>query len=456
MNRKHFLFTKAQLKNKKNIDEKRVNIENINKNREKSNIVNYNNIIIKKEKKILESIIYKIENLSTNNTENFNDFEKQDSIKSGETIKKNLTTDYYSNKFPKIDNIYRKSMIENFVKNKVVNVNNEKKYRTNIFNRRNIDNKLIINNDEQKNIKYRINYNDKAFKNLYPKINIYQPKNYKDIYCVLSGSVHGDRLIQLISKCLNIKPVPMFLDPRGDLMFIWGILRGSEILLKNCILKNKNFIYIDHCYFSDYRGHHQRRRCYRMVLNERQLTSILDVPEDRWKSLNIKMANSWQKNNSDILIAPPTDAIKAFYNICENWIEKILFSLKNITDRKVIIRYKPNSKTKRDDYKKLSSIYKNLEIQDERIPINRAFDNVKVLITHSSNISIDAIIRGIPVICDKTCASSPVSSLDLNDLETNNIYKDMDLVYKWLCSLSYSQFFEDEIVSGKAFEILNI
>jgi len=437
---KHFLFLKSQLKKgdilHKDLNSSINNIsnsDNIGKEKEKEKIKKISDPKI--EEKISQSLIFKkneknnieFNNIPISKNSNNNDIYRNNLVKSIISIKENQ-------------------------KNKVI----EKKLNDNFF-----DN--IVEKNEKEKIKVKIltknilnNHYEKILTRLHPNISTYIPKNYKEIYCVLSRSINGDKLIYLISKCLNLKPVPVFLEPKGDLIFIWGILRGCEILLKNCISKNKNFIYLDHCYFSDYRGHNKSRRCYRMVLNERQLTTIKDVPDDRWKSLNIKRNDDWKRNGSNILIAPPTDAINDFYELNGLWLKKTLESLKNITDRKIIIRYKPNAKTNKLNINDLLSIYRNLEIQNENVPLDEAFKNIRALITFNSNIAVDSIIRGIPVICDKTCVSYPISSSDLKDLETENIYKDMNLVYKWLCSVCYSQFFEDEIISGKAFEILNI
>ena len=72
------------------------------------------------------------------------------------------------------------------------------------------------------------------------------------------------------------------------------------------------------------------------------------------------------------------------------------------------------------------------------------------MVTHSSNIAVEAAISGIPVFVSSTSACEPIGLTDFSKIESP-IYPDREA---WLAHLSYSQFYFEEFEDGSFFEIM--
>ena len=88
-----------------------------------------------------------------------------------------------------------------------------------------------------------------------------------------------------------------------------------------------------------------------------------------------------------------------------------------------------------------------------RIQIGGSFSvrpKAHALVTHSSNVAIEAACLGTPVFVAPTSAAAPVGRVDLADIEMP-IYPDRE---PWLAHLAYNQFSFEEIRSGEAWRML--
>ena len=75
------------------------------------------------------------------------------------------------------------------------------------------------------------------------------------------------------------------------------------------------------------------------------------------------------------------------------------------------------------------------------------FPHTYALVTNMSLCSIDAIVHGIPVICDKENICSSIGETNYSKIEKlKSINKD-DL-YKWACKVANQQFTLEEIRKG--------
>jgi hypothetical protein len=73
---------------------------------------------------------------------------------------------------------------------------------------------------------------------------------------------------------------------------------------------------------------------------------------------------------------------------------------------------------------------------------------------HSSNALVEAAMWGIPVIALGSSATKSLYSTDIASIE-NIKPVDQELKQAWLNHLAYSQFHKDELLSGKAWELLS-
>jgi hypothetical protein len=86
-----------------------------------------------------------------------------------------------------------------------------------------------------------------------------------------------------------------------------------------------------------------------------------------------------------------------------------------------------------------------VRVRDEKRPLAFDLRDCWAVVTHSSNVAVDAVIAGVPVFVQPTCPAAPVGRLDL-DL-ANPVTPGRD---RWLYSLASQQFSLAEMRSGEA------
>jgi hypothetical protein len=224
------------------------------------------------------------------------------------------------------------------------------------------------------------------------------------------------------------------------------VLRGimKHKIMKQCWQDSRDFYYVDTGYFGNEKSSNNPngwKYWHRIVKNDLQHGKIISRPDDRFKQFN-KTFSPWKKDGRKILIAAPDEKPCKFYNTTQQeWIENTVNSLKQYTDRPVVVRERAPKRIDRITTDTLQS----------------ALDNdVFALVTFNSVAAVESIFHGIPAFTLAPAnAASPVSLQDLSKIE-NPYYPDADKLYAWGCHLSYGQFHINEMKSGKALEMLDI
>jgi hypothetical protein len=164
---------------------------------------------------------------------------------------------------------------------------------------------------------------------------------------------------------------------------------------------------------------------YRWHINGYQLSTIRDVPGDRWAALNIPVV-PWRTGGKHIVIAAPTRTYAAFHR-CHGWIADTIAALARVTDRQLVIRDKESRRSLQAD-----------------------LANAHALVSHGSIAAVEAVILGYPVFVHPDSAAALVGRTDLKMIERPA----MPDRTKWLNSLAYSQFCEKELVNGVLWSLL--
>lgn len=220
-------------------------------------------------------------------------------------------------------------------------------------------------------------------------------------------------------------------------------------LIKNCWDTGRTFYFMDTGYFANYATISNPKgvkRWHRIVKNNLQhLGPVEERPSDRWERLQKEFPTlewkGWKKNGRNILLVTPSEKPCKFYGIeLDTWLEDTIRTIKQFTDRPIIVRKKTKFRIERV---MTSHIYKQF-----------IDDDIFALVTYNSIAASEAIAFGIPAF---TLAPNAASSLALNDLSKieNPYYPDSDLVHKWACYLSYGQFNNEELANGNAWRILS-
>lgn len=228
-----------------------------------------------------------------------------------------------------------------------------------------------------------------------------------------------------------------------DPILVRGISSGT--IIQHARSVGQDYYFIETGYLGNYRSENNatgRKVYHRIVKNEMQHSKVMDVPDDRWKSLvkfDPKLEyKGWKKTGSKILLVlPSAKPFNIFGDSRDAWIEMVMDTLKKHTDREIVVR----EKTRRGDRTDQNTIYDALE------------DDIYALVTYNSIAAVEAVQMGVPAFALYPTAAAPVCSSDLTKIETP--YKpDEDKVYKWLNSIAYGQFSLEEMLTGQAWEMV--
>ena len=219
-----------------------------------------------------------------------------------------------------------------------------------------------------------------------------------------------------------------------------GILKYK--IMKRCWEDKRTFYYIDTGYFGNERTRNNPngwKYWHRIVKNDLQHGEIIKRPNNRFESFGKKFS-SWKKDGRKILIAKPDIKPCKFYGIdLDTWIEETVNTIKQHTDRSVVIRERS---PKRIDRIATDTLQQALD------------DDVFALVTFNSVAAVESIFHGIPVFTLAPAnAASPVALQDLSQIE-KPYYPSMDKLYEWGCHLAYGQFHISELKNGIAKQYL--
>jgi len=205
------------------------------------------------------------------------------------------------------------------------------------------------------------------------------------------------------SKGITIK-IQMFsrenkLPRDASAVAFFGIKGENFNLYKYCVKNEIPFYYMDHAYVNTSPKPYKAPFWFRIVKNGFLQNNMLSVTEKRYNEnfdFNLEPYENY-KNKNLILVVPPSNIVAELFNIDPaKWLNDTLNEIKSrCPDKEVIVRYKYRDNQKPFRY-------------DE--PIDSFFDKTYCLVTHSSNIAIKTLIKGIPIISSDVSATRFVSN----------------------------------------------
>jgi hypothetical protein len=233
--------------------------------------------------------------------------------------------------------------------------------------------------------------------------------------------------------------------PNTDIVAFQGILRGNNVLFKWLVKNQKPYYYIDHAPF--FHGYNPTSEWMRVSRSEFMPSKYKECPSDRWNkyfSSKINIHDWCLSGKPNILVLPPTSAIKFIYPESKNWLTETITKLKQYTDRTIIIREKP-------DQPLLDDIG-NIVGRSEKIThhIKQDLANAHCVVAYSTGSAIEAALQGIPVIINEVSPAYHISN-SIEQIE-NLQAKDRQ---SWLNWMAYNQFTSEEFKSGHAWRILS-
>lgn len=229
--------------------------------------------------------------------------------------------------------------------------------------------------------------------------------------------------------------------PVTDPILIRGITTGEYA--KQALAENRDFYFVETGYLGNYRCDNNttgRKVYHRIEKNAMQQSRIMDVPDDRWRDL-VKFNpglqyQGWRRPGSKILLIMSTDKPFEYYgHDRQTWINTTVATLKQHTDREIVIREKAGRGERTND-----TIYDALD------------QDIYAVVTYNSIAAVEAIQYGIPAFSCAPTAASAVCTSDLTRIE-NPVKPSEDVIYRWLSSVAYGQFSLTEILTGQAWSL---
>lgn len=212
---------------------------------------------------------------------------------------------------------------------------------------------------------------------------------------------------------------------------VYGRLRGCNEIIQAAIADDRDWYLIDRGYFrasrdSDYTGY------FRVTRNAMQHTGIGASDGRRWRQLGIPV-KPWRRTGSHVLVCPPTDIFGRLSGFdASAWTQRALTTLRGATDREIRLREKPRGAHKPP-------------------PLADDLRDAWAVVTHSSNVAVEAVLSGIPVFCTDPCAAASMGITDLRQIESPRYPDDR---MRWASVLADQQWLLSEMRSGLAWEML--
>ena len=231
-----------------------------------------------------------------------------------------------------------------------------------------------------------------------------------------------------------------------DLVSLWGIYSKrfpNDTHIRLIIEKQQREygrrLVIEQAYVN--RGRHKIAIGYDGLANKGNFYNN-NMPDDRWKKLNVDLKDYKTDGNHVLIIGQiPHDTQVQHINFYK-WVQNTINEVKKHTDLPIIYRPHPKLKINKKTFKDV--IESDVSLEDD-------FKRAKVCITFNSTTGVDAIINGIPTISMDD--GSMVYDITSHDLSTviNPYMVDRK---QWSNNIAYTQWNEDEVISGEFWDHL--
>jgi len=221
-------------------------------------------------------------------------------------------------------------------------------------------------------------------------------------------------------------------------LVIRGLGGGSQKAIKHCWETGREFYAIDTGYF----GNGKHKVWHRITYNGLQNTGpIVERSDNRLEMSLGKWKDIWTPftPGRKILVCPPSDKVMNLWNqgSAKEWTNTLVEKLKTITERPIEIRMKP---------------LRSQRVTNQTIQQALAND-VHCLITYNSIAATEALLVGKAAISLGPNAAQLVGETELNNLENPKIPTESEM-FAFMKHLSYSQFTQEEMENGYAWNIL--
>lgn len=171
------------------------------------------------------------------------------------------------------------------------------------------------------------------------------------------------------------------------------------------------------------------------------------MSDERRNKLKIKLS-PWRRSQNIIICIQ--HALSQQWDNMPNtdlWLEDTITQIRNVTDRKIIIRTHPRFQHRP------KKVFANTVVEYPRsvvgiadsINFEKTLNSASVVINWNSNPAVLAAIKGVPVFVGPSSLAAPVGNFDLSMIE-NPSMPDRE---QWINDLAYTEWSVDEISKGE-------
>jgi hypothetical protein len=231
--------------------------------------------------------------------------------------------------------------------------------------------------------------------------------------------------------------------PLGDIAVFYG-LRGNLLRILNDYKDaGKVAILIDLGFWGRQEGG-RLSGYHKFVVNDLQPGSYFmehKHPSDRFDRFGIDV-KSHNPDGEYILLAGMSGKAAGVYGLKpEEYERSVIKKLREITDLPIVYRAKPTFK----DATKLEGTIYSAPEED----INDVIQKARIVVSHHSNVAVDSIIAGKPVITDVQCVASVFSNpLETFSLVNEPYFPPEEERMQWLYDIAYTQWNVREMRKG--------
>lgn len=221
--------------------------------------------------------------------------------------------------------------------------------------------------------------------------------------------------------------------PQNDITVLFGLSQATMRAWKEINKHGRPYIYIDNCYIG------MRKKTYRVTINAITAQTYDRHPgEDsqgrRYETLGLH-PKPWRRDGKHILLCLQSELyFKLLVGIDRAiWIDRTCKEIRKYTDRRIIIRDKPNGMRPQPE----------LETQ---------LNFCHAVVTWNSTVAVHAMVAGVPAIClDPFNSFRSVCSGDLHTIEDPLKGAGRRELFHWLAD---NQWTNEEIQNGRCWSVL--
>ena len=265
------------------------------------------------------------------------------------------------------------------------------------------------------------------------KVVIYEQRSH------IRSRVICDAMHQGIRKCGDFV-VRCYEDEYKDVGDEWAVFYGLDGNLKRILADYSavgRAVYVDLGYWGRLTGG-KLAGYHKIVLNGRHPNSYYrrGYPADRFREQGIKI-EPWRTSGKHIVLAGMGNKAAAVEGLAtEAWERRMIELIRMVTNRPIVYRPKPS-------WKEAMPIH-GVDYSPPAVPIENVLKNAWAVVTHHSNVAVDAVLAGIPAFCWKGVGRD-MSLQDLAHLEKPWMPEGRE---QWAADIAYTQWSVPEIAQG--------